>query len=335
MGILNDNEDSRRNRSLERLSRDLGDNFLKKFNDPNLIEVMVNPSNEKNGNKLSIYWEYIGQPMVYDSELSNRFTPTLVEIIIKTISGYHDKVINADNPILECQFPLDHSRFTALIPPVSISPSFVIRKRPKKIFTLDEYISQGIMTLSQKQIIQNAVKAKDNILVVGGTGSGKTTLVNAVIKEMTEQDPNDRMYIAEDTGEIQCESKNIVNVYTTPDIGLTKLVRTALRLRPDRVIVGEVRGEEALDLLDVWNTGHPGGIATLHANSAILGLDRLEGLISRNPAHPIEIRKLISQVINTIIFIAKEDGTRKIKEIIKVIGYDMKTKSFLTDNQIK
>lgn len=327
---MNDHQEdsvaSRKGRALEKLKRDLGQEFLQKFLNPNLLEVMCNPNEDGSS---SIFWEEQGQDMVYDPEMSKRFNSSRAESVIKTIAGYYNKTVNEADPILESQFPIDGSRFTGIMPPVTTTPSFTIRKRPNRVFTLDEYVANGIMTEQQKSIIQQAITDKSNILVIGGTGSGKTTLVNAIIWEMTDQHPNERIYISEDTGEIRCDSPNKVHVYTTMAADLTKLVRTALRFRPDRIVVGEVRGAEALDLLDTWNTGHPGGVATVHANSAVLGLERLEGLITRNPFHPTEIRQLIAQVVNIIVFISKDRKTgRKIREIIKISGYNHHDKSF-------
>ena len=317
---MNDHQEdsvaSRKGRALEKLKRDLGQEFLQKFLNPNLLEVMCNPNEDGSS---SIFWEEQGQDMVYDPEMSKRFNSSRAESVIKTIAGYYNKTVNEADPILESQFPIDGSRFTGIMPPVTTTPSFTIRKRPNRVFTLDEYVANGIMTEQQKAIIQQAITNKSNILVIGGTGSGKTTLVNGIIWEMTVQHPNERIYISEDTGEIRCDSPNKVHVYTTMSADLTKLVRTALR----------VRGAEALDLLDTWNAGHPGGVATVHANSAVLGLERLEGLITRNPFHPTEIRQLIAQVVNIIIFISKDRNTgRKIREIIKINGYNHHDKSF-------
>lgn len=327
---MNDHQEdsvaSRKSRALEKLKRDLGQEFLQKFLNPNLLEVMCNPNEDGSS---SIFWEEQGQDMVYDPEMSKRFNSSRAESVIKTIAGYYNKTVNEADPILESQFPIDGSRFTGIMPPVTTTPSFTIRKRPNRVFTLDEYVANDIMTEQQKSIIQQAITDKSNILVIGGTGSGKTTLVNGIIREMTDQHPNERIYISEDTGEIRCDSPNKVHVYTTMAADLTKLVRTALRFRPDRIVVGEVRGAEALDLLDTWNTGHPGGVATVHANSAVLGLERLEGLITRNPFHPTEIRQLIAQVVNIIVFISKDRNTgRKIREIIKISGYNHHDKSF-------
>lgn len=327
---MNDHQEdsvaSRKSRALEKLKRDLGQEFLQKFLNPNLLEVMCNPNEDGSS---SIFWEEQGQDMVYDPEMSKRFNSSRAESVIKTIAGYYNKTVNEADPILESQFPIDGSRFTGIMPPVTTTPSFTIRKRPNRVFTLDEYVANDIMTEQQKSIIQQAITDKSNILVIGGTGSGKTTLVNGIIREMTDQHPNERIYISEDTGEIRCDSPNKVHVYTTMAADLTKLVRTALRFRPDRIVVGEVRGAEALDLLDTWNTGHPGGVATVHANSAVLGLERLEGLITRNPFHPTEIRQLIAQVVNIIVFISKDRNTgRKIREIIKISDYNHHDKSF-------
>ncbi|HFB2724368.1 TPA: ATPase, T2SS/T4P/T4SS family [Neisseria gonorrhoeae] len=167
--------DSRKERALNKLKRDLGNEFLEKFMNPNLVEVMFNP--KQTGNGVSVYWEEQGKEMVYDERLSDWFKTSRVEAVIKTVAGYHGKVITEDLPILESQFPIDGSRFTAILPPVTASPSFTIRKKPARVFTLDEYVSAGIMTESQRQTIRNAVSEHGNILVIGGTGSGKTTLI--------------------------------------------------------------------------------------------------------------------------------------------------------------
>lgn len=330
MSALIESDDSqqiatRQGRALEKLKRDLGPTFLHAFNDPLLVEIMINPDGGK------VYTERVGESMVENPELTKFFQPQRVEAVIKTIAGYHGKVVTDEDPILEAQFPLDGSRFTGMLPPIVATPTFTLRKKPSKIFTLNEYVAAGIMTENQKTVICEQIENHANIIVCGGTGSGKTTLVNGVIDEISNQYPFERIYISEDTGEIQCKSANRVQVYTTYKIDHTRLVKTALRYRPDRIILGEVRGAEALDLLDAWNTGHPGGICTLHANSATAALQRLESLITRHPAHPKDVRRLVSEVVNIIIFIRRNnviDGpSRVIEGIIQITGYNYDTDS--------
>ena len=177
------------------------------------------------------------------------------------------------------------------------------------------------MTTAQNVAIRAAVVAHRNILVVGGTGSGKTTLVNAIINEMVLHDSSERIFIIEDTGEIQCAAENFVQYHTTLEVPMTTLLKTTLRMRPDRILVGEVRGAEALDLLDAWNTGHEGGAATLHANNAAAGLARLKSLISRNESAPSEIEPLIAEAVHVVVHIARTPEGRRIEEILEVIGY--------------
>ena len=172
------------------------------------------------------------------------------------------------------------------------------------------------MNAKQKAQIQEAITARRNILVVGGTGSGKTTLTNAIIAEMVALTPEDRLVIMEDTAEIQCKADNAVILRTSIDISMQQLLRATMRLRPDRIIVGEVRGAEALALLKSWNTGHPGGIATLHANSADSGLVRLEQLIAESGIQA-DMKALIDEAVDLVIFIEKQGGKRVIKEIKK------------------
>ena len=201
------------------------------------------------------------------------------------------------------------------------APTFAIRKKAVAIFTLDQYVERGIMTAPQREALIAAVRAHRNILVIGGTGSGKTTLVNAIINEMVIQDPTERVFIIEDTGEIQCAAENYVQYHTSIDVTMTALLKTTLRMRPDRILVGEVRGPEALDLLMAWNTGHEGGAATLHANNAKAGLDRLAMLISMHPDSPKPIEPLIGEAVHVVVHIARVEGSRRIQEILEVSGF--------------
>jgi type IV secretion system protein VirB11 len=189
--------------------------------------------------------------------------------------------------------------------------------------TLDEYVASGVMTQKQCDVIRKAVEDHKNILVVGGTSSGKTTLVNAIIAEISNQFPNERLIIIEDTGEIQCMSWNNVTLHTTVDISMIDLLKAVLRMRPDRILVGEVRGAETLSLLMAWNTGHPGGVSTFHANTSKAALNALVQRISMNKDAPSPIEPLIGEAVQVIVNIAKtEDKVRRIQEIIAIDGYE-------------
>jgi type IV secretion system protein VirB11 len=264
-----------------------------------------------------VWIERLGEAM----QCIGTLRPAQAQAIIETIAGYHGKEVTRSKPILEGEFPLDGSRFAGQLPPVVPAPTFAIRKKAVAIFTLDQYVENGIMTAAQKHVLVEAVAAHRNILVIGGTGSGKTTLVNAIINEMVITDPTERVFIIEDTGEIQCAAENHVQYHTSLDVSMTALLKTTLRMRPDRILVGEVRGAEALDLLDAWNTGHEGGAATLHANNANAGLARLRSLITRNPAAPAEIEPLIGEVVHIVVHIARTPEGRRIQEILEVSGY--------------
>ncbi|WP_020405881.1 P-type conjugative transfer ATPase TrbB [Hahella ganghwensis] len=302
--------DSVKNRAKKKLERDMGATLLAALNDPKTVEIMLNADGK-------IWQERLGEKMCCIGTLRN----AQAQAIIETIAGYHRKEVTRDNPILEGEFPLDGSRFAGQLPPVVPAPTFAIRKKAVTIFTLEQYVENGIMTPGQKKVLVEAVKAHKNILVIGGTGTGKTTLVNAIINQMVVNDPTERVFIIEDTGEIQCAADNHVQYHTTIDVTMTQLLKTTLRMRPDRILVGEVRGAEALDLLDAWNTGHEGGAATLHANNATAGLARLRSLITRNPAAPTEIEPLIGDAVHIVVHIARTPEGRRIQEVLEVSGY--------------
>ncbi len=303
------NVSSLKERAIAKLTRDMGVMLVTALNDPKTVELMVNADGR-------VWQEKLGEPMTNIGNLR----PTQAEAIIKTVAGYHSKEVTKLKPIIEGEFPLDGSRFAGQLPPIVTSPTFAIRKKAIAIFTLEQYLEQSIMTDKQYQKLKLAIAQHRNILVVGGTGSGKTTLINAIINEMVTHDPSERVFIIEDTGEIQCAAENFVQYHTTFDVTMTQLLKTTLRMRPDRILVGEVRGEEALDLLDAWNTGHEGGAATLHANDALAGLTRLKSLITRNKSAPDDIESLIGEVVHLVVHISRTPNGRRIQEIIEVDG---------------
>ena len=278
--------------------------------DPETIELMLNPDGK-------IWQEKLGQDMrrlctMRESE---------AEEFIRKIAGYLKKTVTSDTPILEGVLPLDDSRFEGLIPPVVSHPTFSIRRRAVKVFSLADYVDSGIMTGVQCEVIRKAVVDRQNIIIIGGTGTGKTTLGNAVLHEITLAEPNARQVIIEDTAELNSTAPNKVNLQTSPTCTMTDLVRATLRLRPDRIIIGEVRGAEAFDLIQAFNTGHP-GLATLHANDCVSGLRRLKSLISQHPFAPRDIEPDIALAVNVMVNIIRSGKERRIREIARIKEYD-------------
>ena len=310
-------------RLIIKIKRELGSVCLKAIENPNVIEIMLNSDG-------TLWIEELGEPIKQVGTVEE----SKAKALLGTIASYLNTTITVENPILECELPIDGSRFSGLFPPVVSRPTFTIRKKASKIFTLEEYYHQKILTKESYLLIKEAIyspnnreQPKKNILIVGGTGSGKTTLANAIIDGIVKQTPDDRVVIIEDTAEIQCAAKNNVILRTSKEISMLALLKATMRLRPDRILVGEVRGAEALDLLKSWNTGHSGGIATVHANSARAGLIRLEQLIAEATHAPMQ--QLISEAINIVIFITKTSKGRRVKEIIEVIGYDKSKEDYI------
>ena len=300
-------------RQLEKLRRDFGEVFLAALADPETVEILLNPDG-------TLWQERLGQKPVQIGSM----TRAKAESALRTIAACVQTTITRENPTLECELPLDGSRFAGQLPPVVPAPAFAVRKRASRVFTFDQYVEAEILTPEQKQFLCGTVQDHRNILVVGGTGGGKTTLVNALISEVTAQFPAERLIIIEDTGELQCAAANYVQYHTSPERSMTELVRTSLRMRPDRLLVGEVRGPEALDLLMAWNTGHEGGIATVHANNALSGLSRLVTLVSMHPNAPRQIEALVGEAVDVLVHIERKEGGagRRVREILVVEKWD-------------
>jgi type IV secretion system protein VirB11 len=280
--------------------------------DPLVVEVMVNPDGV-------LRLDRLGEGR---SETKANLSAAEIERIIRLVASHMRLEAHANNPIVSAELPSREDgaageRFEGLLPPVSVSPCFSIRKPARKIYELEDYVRDRIMTETQAGALRQAVTEHRNILVAGGTSSGKTTLANALLAEIARLD--ERVILIEDTRELQCSAPDCVALRTKAGVvSLADLVRSTLRLRPDRIIVGEVRGAEALDMLKAWNTGHPGGIATVHANSAESALYRLEQLIQE--VVTTVPRRLIAEAINTIVFIGGRGVARRIETISKLDG---------------
>jgi P-type conjugative transfer ATPase TrbB len=305
-----DNVSTVKDRAKVKLERDMGPVILAALNDPKTVEVMCNSDGR-------LWQERLGEGM----KCIGTLRPAQAEAIIKTVAAYHGKEVRHLKPMIEGELPINGMRFAGQLPPVVLAPTFAIRKKAIAIFTLQQYVRAGIMTSEHCAVLESAVRNHLNILVTGGTGSGKTTLINAVINEMVSSDPDERICIIEDTAEIQCAAENFVQYHTSLEVPMTALLKTILRMRPDRILVGEVRGAEALDLLDAWNTGHEGGAATLHANNAHAGLMRLKSLITRNESAPADIEPLIGEAVHMVVHIARAPEGRRVQEIVEITGY--------------
>jgi type IV secretion system protein VirB11 len=279
--------------------------FMRQLEDPMVTEIMANPDGV-------IWQDKAGEGMSRIGTIS----PENARYIVNLTASVLDKEVNYLSPILEGEFLIGNYRFAGQLPPIVAAPTFTIRKPATRIFTLDEYVANNIMTAEQASTIIKAVTEHKNILIIGGTASGKTTLLNSVLNEMTRQFPKERFLIAEDTHEIQCSAENIVAYHTVSGVDFSIILKTELRMRPDRLIFGEVRDHAALDLLDSWNTGHHGGCSTLHANeNTAEGLSRLASLVSRNHFAPKNIDALIASAVEFIIFIKKTNSGRKVTSI--------------------
>jgi type IV secretion system protein VirB11 len=245
--------------------------------------------------------------------------PPVAERIIRLVAAHVRREVTATAPIVSAELPDTGERFEGVMPPVSPAPCFAVRKPADVLYRLADYVAARIMTERQAEALAIAVRERKNILVVGGTSSGKTTLVNALLAEIA--DLEQRVVILEDTRELKCAAADCVALRTKPGVAtLADLVRSTLRLRPDRIIVGEVRGPEALDMLKAWNTGHPGGITTVHANSAPAGLYRLEQLIQE--AVVTVPRDLIVQAIDLVVFIGGRGAERRVETLLEVASLD-------------
>ena len=329
-------QDEQHQRLDVKLRRELGEQVLQLLYDPLTEDILLNPDSSLWVKQMRQGFSRIGEMPAAQAASA-----------LGTIAAWRGTVLNHEHPILETELPIDGSRFEGIVSPVVRRPVFAIRLRPRKIFSLDDYEADGILTnsndplnrlrrrdefldgvrgqkhkMSHADVIRAAVRARKNILVVGSTGSGKTTLVNGILDSLAQLTPHDRVISIEDTTELQCPVKNYLDLRAVGSVTMLECLRACMRLKPTRIVVGEVRGAEAHTLLKAWNTGHPGGAATVHANDALSGLIRLESLVAEATNAPQQT--LIAEAVDLVIFVDEESSVkagRKVREVLLVTGY--------------
>lgn len=309
-------------RLLEGLRHSCGPLFMDALENPAVIEIMLNPDG-------SLWIEKYGQ----DHDRIGVIPVAQGRLILSQVASGLNLTVNEKNPIVEGEFPLDGSRFEGTFPPiVGPGPSLSLRKKASRVFTLEEYAAAGSITTRAIDIIEDAVRRRLNIVVVGGTSSGKTTFVNAVIDAIFRLTPSHRLLILEDTAELQSQSPNTVFLRTSvlAEVDMRKLAKVSMRYAPKRILVGEVRDSAALEMLKLWNTGHPGGVSTFHADSAEEALPRLEELVEEAGLGPKQ--KLIGRAVDLAVYMEKtSDNRRRISSIVKVNKFNNKEDIYETE----
>ncbi|WP_430450309.1 P-type conjugative transfer ATPase TrbB [Rhodophyticola sp.] len=277
------------------------------LDDVGIVEVMLNPDGH-------LWIDRLSKGLCATDD---RLSAADGERIIRLVAHHVGAEVHAGSPRVSAELPETGERFEGLLPPVVTAPTFAIRKPAVAVFTLEDYVASEIMSGAQAATLRTSVAERHNILVAGGTSTGKTTLTNALLAEVAKTD--DRVVLIEDTRELQCAAPNLVALRTKDNVAsLSDLVRSSLRLRPDRIPIGEVRGSEALDLLKAWGTGHPGGIGTIHAGTALGALRRMEQLIQE--AVVTVPRALIAETIDLVAVLSGRGSARRLSELARVEG---------------
>ncbi|TIR47758.1 MAG: P-type conjugative transfer ATPase TrbB [Mesorhizobium sp.] len=305
-------------RLIRKLQEALGDQLCVALDDATVVEIMLNPDGR-------LFIERLGHGVMPAGEMST----ATAEIVIGSVAHALQSEADDDRPIVSGELPIGGHRFEGLLPPVVVAPTFTIRRRASRLIPLDDYVKAKVMTTRQADIIRNAIASRLNVVISGGTGSGKTTLANAVIAEIVETAPEDRILILEDTAEIRCAAENAVALHTSDTIDMARLLKSTMRLRPDRIIVGEVRDGAALTLLKAWNTGHPGGVTTIHSNSAMSALRRLEQLTAEASQQPMQ--EVIAEAVDLVVSIERTGRGRRVRDVVHVERFEggrYKTESY-------
>jgi pilus assembly protein CpaF len=290
--------------------------------DESISEIMGNPD-------ASWWYERDG---ILCRAVSVRFEAARLRTGLEVIANQLGKKLDEDNPVLHAQLP-DGSRLAAVIPPVVKSnPAVTIRKFTSRHYTVDDLIARGTLRRQLAEFLEEQIVSGKTLLISGGTGTGKTTLLRILADSIPEEQ---RIVVIEDTSELHIEKPNILAVECQTDtfkasINFDEILKSALRWRPDRIILGEVRGIEARTLLDSFNTGHAGSLATIHANSAAKALSRFANLVMRSHAQSTisDVEAEIGEAVDFVIHVERQPGRRIIREVLGLHGYDRASQTF-------
>ena len=298
----------------ELMERYLGPRALDAFANDDVTEVYVNPHDG---------WLRLDTRSEGKVRTDTRLRAPRVEQFLGAVAAFHGDALGPAAPSVQAELPtgtFGGARLQGFVPPLVPRACFVVRKPARVVYDLDSYVRTGVMSARHRFALRDAIDAHENVLVCGGTGSGKTTLCNALLLEMTERFPEERIVVLEDTGELQCAADDHLQLQTSDDVSLADLVRHTLRCTPDRIVVGEVRDAAALDLLDAWATGHPGGCATLHATTALGALHRLDRLAQRANVPPQHA--LVAEAVGIALIVEGGNAGRRVRELVRVVGHD-------------
>jgi type IV secretion system protein VirB11 len=296
----------------EMLCRYVGPVIVGAFADDDVTEIYVNPQDGH------IRFDTRSRGRI---DSGHEISAERLEMFLNAVASAHHTPLGPLNPDLQAELPMavfGGARLQGFLPPVSGGPAIIIRKRPTTAYALDRYVDDGRLSPAWRAVLGHAVEARQTIIIAGGTGTGKSALLGALLHEIQVRRPDDRIVVLEDTVELRCPVPDHLALRTTPERSLAALVKRTLRASPTRIVIGEVRDHAALDFLDAAVTGHPGGLCTIHATTALDALARLDRLAQR--AHVPPQAPLVAAAIDLVVVLEGDHRTRRVVDLVHVDG---------------
>jgi len=296
----------------EMMARYLGPSITAAFADEDVTEIYVNPQDGRV--RVNTYSQ--GK-----AETGGNIGSDRLEMFLNAVATAQGITLGAHAPTLQAELPegiFRGARLQGFVAPAASGVAIVVRKRPTRVFPLASYVAGGLMSPECRDTLKAAIAAHKTIIVAGGTGTGKSTLLGALLQEIAEQCPHERVVVLEDTVELNCPVRDHLALRTTAELSLAALVKATLRTSPNRIVIGEVRDQAALDFLDAAVTGHPGGLCTVHASTALGALARLDRLAQRANVPPQ--RELVADAVDLVVVLQGDHQTRRVSELVRVAG---------------